>query len=217
MRLRPSKRLIPVIAGAFVLLNFDAAFACSTKAKAYQVAMKSDLRNLVSAEESYFADNRRYTASLSDLGFRTSTGVAALDVTSITDSGWVARATHTQLPEMWCVIYVGPKPNQADFKDIAEGEPRCLGNVPGQPSAFGLAMIVAMFFVLVALAIAALLFLRVKDRRNWGVAVVVLSTFVYFLSMLSTCGGPPVGFQRIVALVGVACFAMVVRRRLMLP
>ncbi|MFI5281042.1 MAG: type IV pilin protein, partial [Gemmatimonadales bacterium] len=48
-----------------VIIGILAAIAIpkfgSTKEKAYIASMKADLRNLVTAEESYFADNVTYT------------------------------------------------------------------------------------------------------------------------------------------------------------
>ena len=47
-----------------VIIGILAAIAipkfANTKTKAYTAAMKSDLRNLVTAEESFFADSPRY-------------------------------------------------------------------------------------------------------------------------------------------------------------
>src|SRR5262245_59163289 len=62
-----------------VIIGILAAIAipkfANTKSKAYVTAMKSDLRNLVSAEESLFSDSARYTANVTSLGFKASTGV----------------------------------------------------------------------------------------------------------------------------------------------
>src|SRR5438309_3819335 len=50
-----------------VIIGILAAIAipkfANTKAKAYIASMKSDLRNLVTAEEAYFADSVKYTAT----------------------------------------------------------------------------------------------------------------------------------------------------------
>src|SRR5256885_5864151 len=50
-----------------VIIGILAAIAipkfANTKAKAYVASMKSDLRNLVTAEEAYFADSVKYTAT----------------------------------------------------------------------------------------------------------------------------------------------------------
>src|SRR2546425_11128415 len=51
-----------------------------------QAVMKSDLRNLVTAEEAYFADSVKYTDKLPGL-FRPSPGVIGLHIALTTD-GW---------------------------------------------------------------------------------------------------------------------------------
>src|SRR5882672_2054298 len=52
-----------------VIIGILAAIAipkfANTKEKAYIASMKSDLRNLVTAEEAYFADSIKYTTSIS--------------------------------------------------------------------------------------------------------------------------------------------------------
>ncbi len=61
-----------------VIIGILAAIAIprfsSTKEKAFDSAAKSDLRNAMSAEEAYFADNQTYTA-VANLALTTSTGV----------------------------------------------------------------------------------------------------------------------------------------------
>jgi type IV pilus assembly protein PilA len=62
-----------------VIIGILAAIAIprfsSTKEKAFDSAAKSDLRNSMSAQEAYFADNQTYTAA-ANLAITTSTGVA---------------------------------------------------------------------------------------------------------------------------------------------
>ena len=52
-----------------VIIGILAAIAipkfANTKEKAYIASMKSDMRNLVTAEEAYFADSIKYTTSIS--------------------------------------------------------------------------------------------------------------------------------------------------------
>ena len=61
-----------------VIIGILAAIAipkfASTKQKAYIAAMKSDLKNLITAEESYFADYTTYTTNLGT-AYATTTGV----------------------------------------------------------------------------------------------------------------------------------------------
>jgi prepilin-type N-terminal cleavage/methylation domain-containing protein len=89
-----------------VIIGILAAIAIpkftNTKEKAYIAAMKSDLRNLATYEESYAADNAgSYTANQTDLGFTASTGVT---VTIDAGPPWSATATHGQLPGRVCTI-----------------------------------------------------------------------------------------------------------------
>src|SRR3979490_2681247 len=61
-----------------VIIGILAAIAipkfANTKSKAYIAAMKSDLRNLVTAEEAFFSDSSKYTATLGLLKSQNSTG-----------------------------------------------------------------------------------------------------------------------------------------------
>jgi len=93
-----------------VIVGLLAAIAipkmANTKQKAYVAQMKSDIKNLATAEEAFFYDSSFYTTSLPALNnFRSSTGVT-LTVLEATPGGWSARATHTQTPRE-CVLYQG--------------------------------------------------------------------------------------------------------------
>lgn len=94
----------------------------TTMQRAYEAAMKSDLRNLVTAEEAYFADNLAYTAKLEDLGFTASSGVSIHDLAVAADgNGWSATATHSEV-SVSCSIYVG---SAADAAGVPDGSPQC--------------------------------------------------------------------------------------------
>ena len=93
-----------------VIIGLLAAIAipklANTKQKAYVAQMKSDLKNLATAEEAFFYDSAFYTTSLPALNnFRSSTGVT-LNVLEATPGGWSARATHAQTPRQ-CVLFQG--------------------------------------------------------------------------------------------------------------
>jgi len=93
-----------------VIVGLLAAIAipkmANTKQKAYVAQMKSDIKNLATAEEAFFYDSAFYTTSLASLNnFRSSTGVT-LAVLEATPGGWSARATHSQTPRE-CVLYQG--------------------------------------------------------------------------------------------------------------
>ena len=62
--------------------------------------MKSDLRNLVTAEEAFFADSTAYTTKLTQLKFQVSNGVnppTILAAAPGAGSWWSATITHKQL------------------------------------------------------------------------------------------------------------------------
>ncbi len=85
---------------------------CGTKGKAYQAELKSDLRNLVTAEEAFFADHHRYALMpelVKDTAFYVSTGDSIV-VVAVDTAGWRAIGTHWYLPDVTCGIWVGTKP-----------------------------------------------------------------------------------------------------------
>lgn len=88
---------------AIALPNF-----ASTRERAYRAAMESDLRNMVSQQESYFFDYRTYTADLDYLrstGFQSSEGVT-VTVNEATGTGWSATAEHSAVP-VECYLFHG--------------------------------------------------------------------------------------------------------------
>jgi prepilin-type N-terminal cleavage/methylation domain-containing protein len=108
-----------------VIIGILAAIAipkfANTKEKAYVAAMKSDLRNLVTAEESYFADQVSYTSSTTAMSFNSSTGVT-VTVGTVSGTGWNATASHNGTAKT-CGIYVGSA--SAPIAGQNEGEPKC--------------------------------------------------------------------------------------------
>jgi type IV pilus assembly protein PilA len=109
-----------------VIIGILAAIAipkfASTKEKAYITAMKSDLRNMMTAQESYFSDYGSYAATTGALkGFSQTTNVTVGGIKA-GPGGWYASADHAALKGgVTCEIAVG---DQAKAP-INEGEPRC--------------------------------------------------------------------------------------------
>ena len=92
-----------------VIIGILAAIAipkfAATKSKAYVTATISDLRNLVTAEESFFADSSKYTATVTQLKYQNSNRVNT--PTIVTGAGfWTATTTHTQLAGVTCGIAI---------------------------------------------------------------------------------------------------------------
>ena len=103
-----------------VIIGILAAIAIpkfsNTKEKAYVAAMKADLRNLVTAQEAYFADNAQYTTALGTTEYRTSTGVSPTPTIAVGTGTFAATVTHTATTVI-CTITVGT--------GTQDGEPIC--------------------------------------------------------------------------------------------
>jgi prepilin-type N-terminal cleavage/methylation domain-containing protein len=120
-----------------VIIGILAAIAipkfANTKEKAYIASMKSDLRNLVTAEEAYFADSIKYTTSTScvnpapagSVAFCTTTGntLGAITTGTGTQAGWTASVTNLNTSKS-CEIYVGATTPALGIA-TSEGAPAC--------------------------------------------------------------------------------------------
>jgi prepilin-type N-terminal cleavage/methylation domain-containing protein len=93
-----------------VIIGILAAIAipkfAATKGKASYATMKSDLHNLTTAEESFFYDSAKYTASLTALAFKGSNG-NSLTITEATATGWSANVTNPASYPLVCAIFIG--------------------------------------------------------------------------------------------------------------
>jgi Tfp pilus assembly protein PilE len=110
-----------------VIIGILAAIAipkfANTKSKAYIAAMKSDLRNLVTAEESYFSDSAVYaTDTTKGMKFKPSTGVG-MPTIAIYAGAWLATNTHSQLTNFSCGI--GVNTTNPLVTSAGDGEPTC--------------------------------------------------------------------------------------------
>jgi prepilin-type N-terminal cleavage/methylation domain-containing protein len=125
-----------------VIIGILAAIAipkfANTKQKAIVASMKSDLRNLVTAQEAFFSDNNDYaggttaaaqtngTAGAGSVVFVPSQG-NVLVLNYINASGWKATVTNpavTGVPNQ-CGIYTGPAANSPNAAVTQEGSPAC--------------------------------------------------------------------------------------------
>ena len=107
-----------------VIIGLLAAIAIpkfeGSRGQALVATMKSDLRNLITAQEAYFADNTAYTTALPATMYATSTGVTGPTITVAGSdvTAWVAHSATTRT----CAIYVGTVALAPANK---EGEPKC--------------------------------------------------------------------------------------------
>ena len=129
-----------------VIIGILAAIAipkfANTKEKAVVASMKSDLRNLVTAQEGFFSDNQDYaggtaatqsngTGGAGKVAFSPSSGnVVAITYTNA--AGWSATVTNpavTRAANDKCGIFVGDPATYAAGAGLAaadvEGAPKC--------------------------------------------------------------------------------------------
>lgn len=93
------------------------------KEKAYVATMKADLRNLVTAQEGFFAESLRYAAALDSTAYQTSPGVSVF-IQLRGDSAWSATATHVYVVGGSCRISVSFD-GQPTATEANDGEPVC--------------------------------------------------------------------------------------------
>jgi type IV pilus assembly protein PilA len=123
-----------------VIIGILAAIAipkfANTKEKAVLASMKSDLRNLVTAEEGFFSDNQDYAGTIAATQSNGTAGAGkvafvpssnnVLAIAYQSAGGWAATITNATLKGSikTCGIYVGSgaAPNAAV---TAEGAPAC--------------------------------------------------------------------------------------------
>ena len=81
----------------------------TTKEKAYVSTMKADLRNLATAQETYWNDNATYyggSVPSTQLVYNPSTSTL-ITINVANNAGWAATATHVITPVV-CALYSGP-------------------------------------------------------------------------------------------------------------
>jgi type IV pilus assembly protein PilA len=91
-----------------------------TKGKANVSAIKSDLRNLMSAQEAYYYDYQTYADDLAKLSVNRSPRVI-LQIYDADVKGWAATATHPQAYPLTCGVFVAGAPPRPDNPATVEG------------------------------------------------------------------------------------------------
>jgi type IV pilus assembly protein PilA len=107
----------------------------NTKEKAYVASMKSDLRNLMTAEEAYFADSLQYTdqtdcttpPAANAAAWCPSTGnaLAQIKLANGNKTGWTAQLSNANTA-ISCALYVGQaNPLKPAKNSDPDGVPVC--------------------------------------------------------------------------------------------
>src|ERR1700688_531783 len=122
-----------------VIIGILAAIAipkfANTKQKAYIASMKSDLRNLVTAEEAYFADSVKYSTTISCANPAVAGTVqwcatigntlGAVTIGTGTQAGWTSSITNLNTT-VSCALYIGNiTPAAPASTSSPEGAPVC--------------------------------------------------------------------------------------------
>jgi type II secretion system protein G len=81
----------------------------NTKGKANAASLKSDLRNLATAQEAYFYESGSYTTNLTALNVTLTSGVV-ITWGSATAGGWSAKVTHPLAYPIECALFIGGVP-----------------------------------------------------------------------------------------------------------
>ncbi|HEX5818626.1 MAG TPA: prepilin-type N-terminal cleavage/methylation domain-containing protein [Gemmatimonadales bacterium] len=112
-----------------VIIGILAAIAipkfANTKERSYVARMKTDLRNLVTAQESYSADNGTYYGGAIPspvLTYNPSSGIS-ITVFNATPGGWAAVASMPTATTRTCALFIGAAPPQAPA--TVEGQILC--------------------------------------------------------------------------------------------
>ncbi len=96
--------IVVVILG--ILATLAIPYFRNTTAKAFGGTLKSDLRNLAAAQESYFYDNVVYATDVSQLAWRPSNDVTVA-IVEATPGGWSGRVDHSQADPSTCAVFYG--------------------------------------------------------------------------------------------------------------
>jgi type IV pilus assembly protein PilA len=93
-----------------VIIGILAAIAIpkfrNSKGKSYAASMRSDLRNLSTAQEAFYYDSGYYASDVNSLTFSHSPGVI-LTVEEANAKGWAAIASHPQAWPLTCALFMG--------------------------------------------------------------------------------------------------------------
>ena len=121
---------LTTVVGALTLMPrlapAQAAAPDSAQVEAARRVLRSDLRNFVTAQERYYADNRTYAGSLREMAsiYVPSRGATLIVLTS-SDRGHSEVAIYEGIPGLVCAMFVGNA--QPPLGRGGEGEPVCNG------------------------------------------------------------------------------------------
>lgn len=123
-------KMLCAIVGAAVLLMFFLEPADRGRVPVYYATMKSDLRNLISAQDYVLRNTGRFAPSLEAMGdtiYQASSGVV-VTLQLVNDTMWVAEAQHLSAPTVRCRIT--SYSSEARYTDADADVPLCEPPLP---------------------------------------------------------------------------------------
>jgi prepilin-type N-terminal cleavage/methylation domain-containing protein len=114
--------IVVVIIGILATIAFP--MYGGLQARARSSAIRTDLKNLMTAQELHWAETGVYTGNLGDLRFSSSEGVVVTIVEVVGGEGWSATTTHPLSFPLTCAVFVGKAAALAPATN--EGAMNCL-------------------------------------------------------------------------------------------
>jgi hypothetical protein len=138
MRIRSVIAVVPLV--LFASASLRAQAVAGDAEQAIRTRLKSDLRNLVVAQEKYFAEHSTYADQIDGLAYHPSSG-AQVSLVATQNNAWAAVASDVSAPGKTCVIYINLaekyRPKTAQDKRLPtvkeEGAPICDGDPKPEP------------------------------------------------------------------------------------
>jgi Tfp pilus assembly protein PilE len=136
MRIRSVIAVVPLV--LFASASLRAQAVAGDAEQAIRTRLKSDLRNLVVAQEKYFAEHSTYADQIDALAYRASQG-AQVSLVATQNNAWAAVATDASAPGKSCTIFINlaekyrPKTAQEKRPGVVEGAPLCDGDPKPEP------------------------------------------------------------------------------------
>jgi type IV pilus assembly protein PilE len=113
--------LLTVVAIIGLLAMIAIPKLTNLKGRAQIAAMKSDLRNLATIQENYFAQNLKYATAADLAGAYTVSAGNSMPTITLTGDGWTATLTSVGAGQV-CAVFMGSTPARPATK---EGAPAC--------------------------------------------------------------------------------------------
>jgi type II secretory pathway pseudopilin PulG len=127
----PSRRyVIGAVIGLVLIIALVALirYRGGSERRRYEASLRSALDRLVTAQEGFYYDSTRYTASLRSLPTIHLPDGVHVEIFSQDRQSWWGLASHDRLPERRCIVWVGVPPSAVPAEARAaedETKPLC--------------------------------------------------------------------------------------------